>query len=362
MPKVTLQLVTWNGKRYLPWLFGTLREQTFQDFDVIVLDNGSTDGTVEQIRELEPHVKFTMRVIALEKNTGFAGGHNRVFAEHESPYVLLVNQDMMLASDYLERLVQLLDAREDAAAVSGVLYRWDWERREEGNGGRTEIVDTAGLMVTRARRVLDYGMGRVGIELPSGPYEVFGVSGALPMYRRSAVESVNEGKRIFDPRFFSYKEDVDLAFRLRLAGWHAFVDPNAHAWHDRTVRGTQGSLATSVKERSRKSSFGNSLSYRNHLLVLWKNECWSNYAKDFLWVIPYETAKFFWVLVREWGTVPALMDAVKQIPGVMRDRRQIQKNRKVSPSALRKWWNRPWIIPQISSLSNEGEDEGGGSV
>ncbi|MDO8435537.1 MAG: glycosyltransferase family 2 protein [bacterium] len=344
MPKVTVQLVTWNGKRYLPWLFGTLREQTFSDFDVIVLDNGSTDGTVDQIKELEPHVKFTMRIIALEKNTGFAGGHNRVFGEHESPYVLLLNQDMLLAPDYIERLVSLMDAHEDAGAASGVLYRWDWERREEGEGGRTKVVDTTGLMVTRSRRVLDYGMGRTDIEIPEGPYEVFGVSGALPMYRRSVLEEVNGAKRIFDPRFFSYKEDVDLAFRLRLAGSHAFVDPKANAWHDRTVRGTQGSLGTAVKERSRKSSFGNSLSYRNHLLCLWKNECWSNFAKDFLWMIPYETAKFFWVLLREWGTVPALIDALKQLPEVMRDRHAIQKNRKVSPSELRKWWNRPWVV------------------
>lgn len=344
MPKVTIQLVTWNGKRYLPWLFGTLREQTFQDFNIIAIDNASTDGTIEEIKNFEPHLKCSMKIISLEHNTGFTGGHNRAFAESDSEYVFLLNQDMMLAPDYLERLVKLLDENKNAAAASGVLYRWDWQRREDGDGGKTSIIDTAGLVVTRARRVFDFGMGLEEIELPLEPYEVFGVSGALPLYRRSALVETNRENKIFDPRFFSYKEDVDLAFRLRLAGFGAMIDPKANAWHDRSVSGTQGTIITSIKERSGKSFFGKSLSYRNHLLCLWKNECWSNAFRDLPWLGSYEIGKFIWILGREWTSLEAFLDALKQLPGVLSDRRKIHKNRKIRPSEIRKWWGKPWLI------------------
>ena len=147
MQKLVIQLVTWNGKKYIPYLFDSLRKQTFTDFHLSILDNGSTDGTQELIEKELENVQFEYTFEKNEKNVGFAGGHNQVFKpfgftrdmvqssklrESKFEYFLLLNQDIYLASDCIEKMINFLETNSAAAAVSPRIMRWNFEEALEG--------------------------------------------------------------------------------------------------------------------------------------------------------------------------------------------------------------------------------------
>ncbi|MDO8599555.1 MAG: glycosyltransferase family 2 protein, partial [bacterium] len=278
MSRLTVQLVTWNGVQYIPHLFQSLRAQTLRDWDCIVIDNGSTDGTIEAIAHELATFDRPHRFIRNDENSGFAGGHNQAFALSETPFVQLLNQDIVLAPEYLERVLAAMETMPEAGAMQGVLLRWGFHAVTAGTGdGRTDTIDTLGLRVLRNRRVVEWMTGEripdSRFQIPDSPFEVFGVSGALPMYRRAALTDVALDGEVFDRAFFSYKEDVDLAFRLCMTGWRAFIVRGARAWHDRTAAGPRElSDYATVDSRRTKSALVRYHSYKNHLFVLMKNE------------------------------------------------------------------------------------------
>ena len=104
-PTVTISLLTWNGQEYLPWLLKSLSEQSFVDWELLVLDNASSDKSVDIIREYYPKA----RIINKKQNTGFARGHNLLINWSNSDYVLVLNQDVILEENYLRELVDFLE-------------------------------------------------------------------------------------------------------------------------------------------------------------------------------------------------------------------------------------------------------------
>src|SRR3989338_11324151 len=114
--KLSLQLVTWNGAKYIPYLFHSLSKQTNKDWQLFVLDNGSSDETVELIKKELNNFGVQHKLIVSAKNTGFARGHNTLWGESGSDYVLLLNQDLYLAPECIERLILALDQLGEAAA------------------------------------------------------------------------------------------------------------------------------------------------------------------------------------------------------------------------------------------------------
>ena len=349
MSKMSVHLVTWNGAKYVPYLFESLRNQTFKDWELLVIDNDSKDATVELIKKELENFVIPFRVVQNQKNIGFAPGHNQAVQLTNAPYFQLLNQDMYLAPDYFEKVVAMMDARSDAGAGQGLLLRWDFGKQD-----RTNIVDTMGLKVFRSRRVVDWCTGQLTNQLidqltNQQTIEVFGVSGALPIYRRKAVEQVmfpakggsasgGEGQ-MFDEDFFMYKEDVDLAFRLRAQGWKAFVVPTAKAWHDRTAAGPRDLSDRSIlKNRKTKSAFINYHSYKNHLMILLKNEHCVNLSKDWLWIFWYEFRKLVFLLLTDWKTLKGISEVWHLWPRLIQKRKQIMNNYKVRPEEIRKWF------------------------
>ncbi|MDP3244581.1 MAG: glycosyltransferase family 2 protein [bacterium] len=354
--KLSVHLLTRDGAKYLPYLFASLREQTFQDWQLFILDNASTDKTVEAIKKELESFDRPWQLAENKENVGFARGHNQLFnTNYQLPitnYALLLNQDVILAPDYLEKLVELMDANPQTGAAQGTLFRWDFEKLE-----KTDTIDTLGLCVLKNRRVIDQ-MAGVKIPLsppfPKGknkenflpfakgelerdfvkkkykiPTEIFGVSGALPMYRRQALEDVKINNEVFDEDFVSYKEDVDLAYRLRSAGWRAYLAPQARAWHDRS----------STPARDKRGELINYYSYRNHLLVLLKNEYSANFLKDLSWIFWYELKKFVYLLFFERGTLKGWKDIWRLWPKMRCKRAIIKAKRKLSAHKIRQWFN-----------------------
>ncbi|MBF8280892.1 MAG: putative Glycosyl transferase, family 2 [Candidatus Magasanikbacteria bacterium] len=346
--KISVNLVTWNGVKYAPYLFDSLRTQTFHDFELRILDNGSSDGMVAAIKdELSnfpaPHA-FTER----GENSGFAGGHNILIRSTlvdaaESTYMLLVNQDIILEPDYLEKLVSFMDEHKDVGAASGRLMKWDFPQLLGGASlaeSKTDRVDTLGLRVFKNRRVIDDRSGEVWRHDVAAPFEVFGVSGALPLYRTAAIKDISINGEFFDEDFFSYKEDVDVAWRLRSAGWRAFIVPDAVAYHDRSAAGPETDKDIDViKNRRRKSSIANFFSYRNHLLTLIKNEYAANYCRDFFRINWYEAKKKLYLLFFEPRTFwIGSWQILKLLPKMWRKRKVVASKRRMAAKEIRKWF------------------------
>lgn len=349
MAKLTIQLVLWNGKKYLPYLFESLHNQTYKDFHLIVLDNGSTDGSVEEVEDLIGAFQISGEVIRLHENIGFAKGHNMLFRttddrQQTTDYILLLNQDMYLEKDCLEKMVKFLDTHQDIAGVAPRLMKWGFDDAKRGalRTSFTDMVDSLGLKVFCSRRVVDAHMGETWSEIKSifsgNSVEVFGVSGALPMFRREALEAVvcSDGT-VFDELYHSYKEDVDLAYRLRSAGYRTSIVLDAVAYHDRSSGniGIESDVA-SAKNKMSQSEFLKYYSYRNHLLTLYKNEYWQNLLLDFFPILWYEGKKFVWFLLFDRKVLRGLKDVWRL--RMEMGNKKLEMKKKISWREMRKWF------------------------
>jgi GT2 family glycosyltransferase len=347
--KVSVAIVTYNAIKYLDDCLKSIFSQTFKDFKVLVIDNASEDGTVEHLRKNYPQVT----VLQNFKNLGLAKAYNQAIKFWESEYVLLANQDIILQLDFLEKLIKVAAHHPAAASFGGKILKLshDEDKRDLG----PEIIDTTGIVATKSRRFYDRGAG----EEDKGQYdqagEIFGLSANLVLYRREALEKVKiknlknrEGFKFtttfdyyeyFDEDFFMYKEDVDLAWRLQLAGYSAWYLPSAEAYHYRSAFGhAEFNHLITIKDRRRKSKFVNRLSYKNHWLVLVKNEFWSNFLLHLPWIIFYELKKFVYVLVLEVGTLKSVGEFFRLLPNIRDKRKQIKILRRVGAKEIRKWF------------------------
>jgi GT2 family glycosyltransferase len=325
-PKVTINLLTWNGENYLPWLLKSLENQTYKDWELLVLDNASDDQSVATVKENYPPAK----VIPQKQNIGFAKGHNLLINWSKSDYVLFLNQDIILAPDYLEKTVAFLEENKEAASVSGRLLYWNFEQSET-----TDIIDSFGLKIDRHRQMVDWQQGKKDYQQQT--VEMFGLSGTALLVRREALESVktpknNDQFEYFDEDFFAYKEDVDLAWRLRLFGWENWLLTTTLAHHHRSV-------AKNVKKAQRKNrGIANKLSYRNHLAVLYKNSFSANFWRDVVYVLWYELKKFIYLSIFERKTLKGFFEFLKLKKKFKKKRQHIKQNRKISAEEMRKWW------------------------
>lgn len=352
MSKLVVQLVTWNGGKYIPHLFDSLRKQTYTNFHLYILDNGSTDETSGAIEKELKNFSIDYTFIINKNNAGFAGGHNQVFRNTSgNEYVLLLNQDMYLMPECIEQMVQFLDTHETVAAVSPRLMRWDFARIEQGlEKSFTHSIDSLGLRVFRNRRVIEKYAGKIWedkqskLELSFRTHEnamkVFGVSGALPMFRRSALDAVTfSDGTFFDESYQSYKEDVDLAYRLRIAGFDACVLLDSAAYHDRSAAGLERlGDRVAAENKKKQSAWVKYHSYKNHLMTLYKNEYRKNFTLDFPWILWYECKKFIYFLIFDRSVLAGLGEIYHNRAHLKSKRKEIVRMRKITPTQLRVWW------------------------
>ncbi len=358
MQKLLIQLVTWNGKKYIPYLFDSLRKQSFTDFHLFILDNGSTDGTQELIEKELQNFQFEYTFEKNGKNVGFAGGHNQIYKLKSQnskvksfDYILLLNQDVYLTSDCIERMVNFLKKNPDAAAVSPRLMRWNFAEASEGiEKSFSFFVDSLGLRVFRNRRVIEKYAGQVWEEKKSrmelsfrthdDAMEVFGVSGALPMFRWSCLEVVSfDDHTFFDTSYHSYKEDVDLAYRLRIAGLRSYILLDSVAYHDRSAFGVDRvGDRISIQNKKVQPEWIKYHSYKNHLMTFYKNEYWQNTILDFPWILWYELKKFIYFFLFDRSILRGLGEVWKGRTELRKKRLMVKKIRKASWQDLREWW------------------------
>ncbi len=208
---VAVVIVNFNGEALLPDCLAALGAQTLAPDEIVVADNGSRDGSLALLRAHHPGV----RVAELGRNLGFAGGANRGVRATAAPWVCVLNSDATPAPDWLAQLTAA-PRDERTWALGSVLV-----------SAATGRIESAGDQYSAAGYAYKLLRDRPLDELPADPYPVFAAPGAAPVFRRDVFDALGG----YEERFFLYYEDVDLAFRAVLAGWHALLVPSARVVH-----------------------------------------------------------------------------------------------------------------------------------
>ncbi len=302
---ISVVVTNYNGRKYLADCLSSLAAQTYRDFETIVVDNASTDGSVEFVEENYLEV----RIVRNRENLGFAGGTNAGIRAARGEYVLTLNNDTRADPGFLEHLRDAMDV-DTATGMCAAKMLFP-------NGS----INSTGICISRSGAAWDRGM----YEPDHGQYdcseEVFGPCAGAALYRREMLEEIG----LFDEDFFLYMDDVDLAFRARLAGWACRYVPEAKVYHHHG--GTAG-VGTDLAVY-----YGN----RNCVWYVVKNFPSRLLVTSIPWilvrnliVVPYYATKG-----RGRAVVRSKVDAVCGIPRMLRKRSKIR--RKVPESEIRRF-------------------------
>ncbi len=345
--------------KYLPEVLTSIARQTWTNRTLLIIDNASTDGSIEFVREHYPDAV----ILRNSNNLGFARAHNQgiVYAKaHLQPvdgelFMLVTNPDIVMEPDYIEVVMEQMMRNSEAGSAAGKLYKlYPGNAEEFSDSVRSNMIDTTGLRVYKSRRIVERGAGEQDDAQFARNEEVFGVSGALALYRLRALEDVAETSgswsgtspgamsgsvHYFDEDFFVYKEDVDIAWRLQLRGWSSLFIPRAVAHHHRAASGAEkASIVDLIRGRRRRSKTVNFFSCRNHLFLLAKNDHAMNTLLDMPRIIWYEARKFLYFLFLEPAMLRAYFAFFRLLPRMRRKRRWNMQRAKVGWREMRKWF------------------------
>ncbi len=311
--RVSIIIPNWNGARFLRTCLNSLRSQTYRDFEILLVDNGSTDESRELVAREYPEV----RVLALGRNLGFVGGCNAGMRAARGEIVVLLNNDTEAEPTWLEELVRALDENPRAGMAASKLKLFD-QREKIHSAGDFYRVD--GIPGNRGVWEIDRGQ----YDDPSAnarSVPVFGACGGASAYRKTMLDEIG----LFDDDFWSYCEDVDLNWRARLAGYDCIFAPRAVVYHHLSATGG-GPLASFYVGR-------------NFIYVLAKDYPTSLWQKHWREIFRAQLGIAFEALknIREPAARSRLrgqLAAVFALPILMRKRRAIQISRRVSDEEL----------------------------
>jgi GT2 family glycosyltransferase len=238
--KLVIGFITYNesSAKYLADFLDSLKEALFflseEDFQVLVFDNSDHNNLlnkekINSFNELNPGF---LRYISTDNNLGFSRAYNILIREAlnlHAEYFLIINPDIVLERDCIKNLFEALKSQPDLAAVSPKLRRWDF-----ATNTKTKIIDSCGLKVFSGLRFRDLGQG-IRDEKQFDKNDILAPSGAAGLFRLKCLEDIKDENGYFDERFFMYKEDCDLAYRLFIKGYRSTLVPNAILYHDRTA-------------------------------------------------------------------------------------------------------------------------------
>ncbi len=238
---VSIIIPNYNGKHFLKNCIESLKKQTYKDIEIIVIDNHSSDGSVQCIDECYPEVE----VIELDTNTGFSNAVNVGIKNALGEFVFLLNNDTQVDERCIEYLVESINSSEDIFAVNSKMIQY-YNR---------ELIDDAGDEYNAFGWAFKRGYNRK-VASKTKPARVLTTCAGASLYRRSVFDEIG----YFDNEFFAYLEDVDIGYRANLLGNKNIYNPNALVYH--IISGTTG---------NKKTEFKTKLSARNNIYVIYKN-------------------------------------------------------------------------------------------
>jgi GT2 family glycosyltransferase len=292
-PLISIIIVNFNGLRFLDPCLSSISRQSYKKYEIIFVDNGSSDSSLNFIKEHYPEVI----TLVSEKNLGFAGGTNAGIHMSKGDFILTLNNDTVLDPFFLEEIQKPMNTYPDVGMCGSKILLPD---------GR---INSTAICIFRSGAAWDRGIG----ELDIGQYDclekIFGPSAGAALYRRTMMDEIG----LFDEDFFLFMEDVDLAFRAQLAGWTCMYVPSAKVIH--TFGGTTG--------------IGSNLSVyygsRNLLWYIVKNYPVKILMKSLPWIIGRNCAEIPYYMMKGKGGVilRAKFDSAKGIYRMIKKRKKI---------------------------------------
>ena len=258
-PKVAIVILNWNGKKFLEQFLPSVLASTYANYEVIIADNGSTDDSITFLEQKYPRIQL----IRFEKNLGFAKGYNEALRQVKAPYSILLNSDVEVTPGWIEPMVNLLENNLSIAACQPKLLSYTNRNLFEYAGAAGGWLDKYGYPFAKGRifNVFEEDKGQYDKAEP-----LFWASGAA-LFIRTGIFQTMQG---FDEYFFAHQEEIDLCWRIQLAGYSIYSCPSAVVYH---VGG-----GTLPKSNSLKTYFN----FRNNRIMLSKNLPFSKK----LWVMP----------------------------------------------------------------------------
>jgi GT2 family glycosyltransferase len=301
MKKVSAIIVNWNGKHDTADCIQSLLDQDHSDLEIIVSDNGSTDGSIDFLRE-----RFASSILLLEngKNLGFGAAVNRGLEAAKGDYLIFLNNDLVLESDSIGEMVQVLQSDDEiGAVVPKILY---YEKRDTLNSFGVLIHYTGIACPNKIDQIDDPNLN---------PIET--ACGGIFMFPRKVYETSGG----FDEDLFLYHEDHDLSWRIRLAGWKIRVTPKAVLYHH-----------YKFNKGVRKFYY----SEKNRLHILMKNLERKTLALIFPALLLIEVAQWVHAILHGWLLlkIKSYFELAAYLPTILKKRRKIQAHRKISDKEI----------------------------
>jgi len=319
---VSVTIVTYNSGRFIKRCLESVLEQKYPKMEVVVVDNASTDGTVDI---LEPFAD-RCRLYYNNENLGFAAAQNQAIALAQGEFILTLNPDVLMLPNFIQALVEAAYMDPKVGTVCGkllsILSNFDLPDRQ--------LVDSTGIYFTPMLRHLDRGSQ----EVDNGHYlnfeYVFGATAAAALYRRAMIEDISIQGEFFDPDFFVYREDADVAWRAQLMGWRCMYTPMARGYHVRNVLpGNRRALPPVI----------NMHSVKNRFLLRIKNMTPDLYRRNWLSITARDLVVVGACLLHEHSSLKAFTYLAKNWKRVMAKRHEIMRRRKAKDDYIASWFS-----------------------
>lgn len=313
MKLVSAVVPNWNGREYIGRCLECVFGQTYWPMEVIVVDNGSTDGSAEIVEALRDVI-----LVRSPRNRGFAWAMNRGIERSSGEYVLSLNSDVFLSENFVELLVGAAESASDVGSAVGRTLK-------QGTG---ELLHTGFYLRKR--------IGVKNVPDPESRCFVFGAGGAAVLYRREMLEDVKLAGEFFDESFFSFWEDVDLSWRAQLYGWRCIYVPEAVAHHVGS-----GSLGGRMRFLEKPPSFQRHI-VKNRYLTLTKNISRGLFLRLLPYLVLAEVLSWAYLALRIPWRLPHLAagvsDFLRELPSALRKRRIVQGRARVADDYMYRWF------------------------
>src|SRR5271163_4805379 len=337
--RVSVTIVTYNSGRFIKRCLESVLAQKYPAKDVIVIDNASTDGTVDILVQFQD----VCRLFYNDENIGFAAAQNQAIALSSGDWVLTLNPDVLLLPHFIQSLVEAGQIDPKVGTVCGKLLtiRATFDLPDK------QLVDSTGIYFTPMLRHLDRGSQ----EVDNGHYlnfeYVFGATAAAALYRREMIDDISILGEFFDPDFFVYREDADVAWRAQLMSWRCLYTPLARGYHVRAVLpGNRRALPPEI----------NMHSVKNRFLMRIKNMTPDLYRRNWVSITSRDLVVIGACLVREHSSLRAFWYLARNWRRVLGKRAEIMKRRRVKDDYLASWFSyepvsRPAVKPTARMLA-----------
>jgi GT2 family glycosyltransferase len=319
---VSVTLVTYNSGRFIKRCLESVIEQKYPNVEVVIIDNASTDGTVDILEQFQD----SCRIYYNTDNLGFAAAQNQAIALSNGDWILTLNPDVLLMPNFIQALTDAAHIDQKVGTVCGKLLsiRATFDLPDE------QLVDSTGIYFTPTLRHLDRGSQ----EVDRGHYVnfeyVFGATAAAALYSRQMIDDISVAGEFFDSDFFVYREDADVAWRAQLMGWRCIYTPSARGYHVRNVLpGNRRALPPDI----------NMHSVKNRFLMRIKNMTPDLYRRNWLSITARDLVVLGACLLHEHSSLKAFVYVLRNWRHFRAKREEIMRRKRAKDDYIASWFS-----------------------